>query len=99
MSSKISSLKALNDSSCRLGRLRPSVPPDRAGEGGDGRREASAGDRHQRDLADDLRLGDEASNDARDCRREFRDKADSEPGSDHRLDPVLAFAAEADLKR
>src|SRR5271168_990332 len=99
MSSKISSLKALNDSGCRLGRLRPPVPPDRTGEGCDGRRETSPGDRHQRDLADHLRFGNDASNDARDRRRELRDKADSEPGSDHRLDPVLALAAEADLER
>src|SRR5258708_20394298 len=99
MSSKISSLKALNDSGCRLGRLRPPVPPDRAGEGGDGRREASTGDRHQREFADDFRLGNEASHDAGDRRRELRDKADSEPGSDHSLDPVLPLAAEADLER
>src|SRR5271155_2784288 len=99
MSSKISSLKALNDSGCRLGRLRPPVPPDRTGEGGDGRREASTGDRHQRDFADDFRLGNEASHDAGDRRRELRDKADSEPGSDHRLDPILPLAAEADLER
>src|SRR5271168_3511429 len=99
MSSKISSLKALNDSGCRLGRLRPPVPPDRTGEGCDGRRETSPGDRHERDLADHLRFGNDASNDARDRRRELRDKADSEPGSDHRLNPVLALAAEADLER
>src|SRR5271156_3826859 len=99
MSSKISSLKALNDSGCRLGRLRPPVPPDRTGEGCDGRRETSPGDRHERDLADHLRFGNDASNDARDRRRELRDKADSEPGSDHRLDPVLTLAAEADLER
>src|SRR5260370_4942057 len=99
MRSKISSLKALNDSGCRLGRLRPPVPPDRAGEGGDGRREASTGDRHQRDFADDFRLGNEASHDAGDHRRELRDKADSEPGSDHSLDPVLPLAAATDLER
>src|SRR5271155_2862957 len=99
MSSQIGSLKALNDSGCRLGRLRPPVPPDRTGEGGDGRREASTGDRHQRNLADHFRLGNDARNDARDCRRELRDKADSEPSSDHRLDPVLALTAKADLER
>src|SRR5258708_8392775 len=99
MSSKISSLKALSDSGYRLGRLRPPVPPDRTGEGGDGRREAPTGDRHQRDFADDFRLGNDASHNAGNRRRELRDKADSEPGSDHRLDPVLSLAAEADLER
>ena len=99
MSAKISSLKALNDSGCLLGRLRPPVSPDRTGEGSDGRREASTGDRDQRNLADHFWLGNDASEDAWDCRRELRDKADYEPGSDHRLDPVLPLAAEADLER
>src|SRR5260370_33714911 len=98
MSSKISSLKALNDSGCRLGRLRPPVPPDRAGEGGAGRREAPTGDRHQRDFADDFRLGNEASHDAGDRLRELRDKADAEPGTDHSLDPIIPPAAEPSLE-
>jgi len=34
-----------------------------------------------------------------DRRRELRDKADTEPGGDYRLDPMLALAAEADPKR
>ena len=81
MSSKFSSLKALNDSGCLLGRLRPPVSPDRTGKGSDGRRETPAGDRHQRDLTDDFGLGDNAREDAWDRRRKLRDKADSEPGT------------------
>src|ERR1700752_771671 len=78
-------------------RLRPPVPPDRAGEGGDRRREPPAGDRHQRDLADDLPVGGPPGEDAGDGRRNLRDKTDPEPGGDHHLDPILTLAAKAYL--
>src|SRR5260370_32502070 len=96
-SSKTSSFTAANGSGRRFLGLRPSVPPDRTGEGGDRRRKAPAGDRHQRDLADHFRVGNEPSEDARDGRRKLRDKADAETGGDHHLNPVLTLAAEADL--
>src|SRR5260370_292792 len=98
-SSKTSSFTAANGSGRRFLGLRPSVPPDRTGEGGDRRRKAPAGDRYQRDLADDLRVGNEPSEDARYGRRKLRDKADAETGGDHHLDPVLALATDADLDR
>src|SRR6266404_9239877 len=98
-SSKTSNFTAANGSGRRLLGLRPSVPPDRTGEGGDRRRKAPAGDRYQRDLADDLRVGNEPRQDAGDGRRKLRDKADDETGGDHHLDPVLALATEADLDR
>src|SRR5271169_1434686 len=99
MSAKTSSLKALTGSGRRVLRLRPLVPPDCASEGGDHRREAPARDRHQGDLTDNFRVGNHPSEDARDRRRELRDKADPKPGGDHRLDPILPLAAEADLER
>src|SRR5258708_244386 len=96
--SNTSSFTAANVSIRYLLGLRPPVPPDRTGEGGDCRRETPAGDRYQRDLADDFRVN-EPSEDAGDSRRKLRDKADAEAGGDHHLDPVLALAAEADLDR
>jgi hypothetical protein len=99
MNSKISNLKALNNSGCLLLRLRPLVPPDWASEGGDHRREAPARDRHQGDLADNFRVGNHPSEKAGDCRRELRYKADPKPSGGHRLDPILPLAAEADLER
>src|ERR1700719_1205151 len=93
-------ISTVNGSGCwyLLG-LRPPVPPNRTGKGGNRRREAPAGDRHQRDLADHFRVGNESSEDAGDGRRKLRDKADAEPGGDHHLNPVLTLAAEADLDR
>jgi hypothetical protein len=76
-SSNTSSLTAANGSRWRLPRLRPPISPDRTSEGGDPRRETPAGDRHQRDLADDFRVGNEPSEDAGDGRRKLRDKAAS----------------------
>ena len=94
-----SSFTTANDLRRRILRLRPPVTPDCAGERGDDRRETPARDRHQRDLADDFRVGNEPSDDAGDSRRKLRDKADAEAGGDHHLDPVLALATEADLDR
>jgi hypothetical protein len=50
-------------------------------------------------LADNFRVGNHPSENTGDCRRELRDKADAKPGGDHRLDPILPLAAEADLER
>src|SRR5271163_373981 len=93
---KVSSLKALNGAGYLLRRLLPSVPPDRSGEGGDCRREASAGDRYQGDLTDNFRVRNHPSEDTGNRRRELWDKTDPKPGGDHHLNPVLTLAAEAD---
>src|SRR5271163_3294865 len=99
MRSKTSCLKAPNRSSRHLLRLRPLVPPDCSNEGGNHWRVAPARDRHQGDLADNFRVGNHPSENAGDCRRELRDKADPKTRRDHRLDPILPLAAEADLER
>src|ERR1700758_1209362 len=92
-------IRPITGSGRRLLYLRPLVPPECASESGDSGRETPARDRYQGDLADNFRVGNHPSENAGDRRRELRYKADSKPGGDHRLDPILAFTAEADLER
>src|SRR6516164_2358359 len=71
----------------------------RADEGKYRGREAPPRHRDQRNLARDFGVGYGLRPHAGDGWRKFRQKADTEAGGDHHLDPILAFALEADAGR
>src|SRR5262249_59689933 len=64
-----------------------------------GGREAPAGHRHERHLADDLRFADRLRPNTRYRGGKLGQETDTKPGGDHHLDPILPLALESDLRR